>query len=44
VLSLRKDKTENEWKNMDKIWVLVRDTERFKDYVREGIADYLNKM
>ncbi len=44
VISLRKDKIEKEWKNLDKIWILVRDTDKFKSYVREGIENYLGKI
>jgi hypothetical protein len=44
ILSLEKGGEELEWKNLDKIWTLVRDTETFKDYVRQGIDDYLKKV
>jgi hypothetical protein len=43
VLSLRKDGRELEWKNLDKIWQLVRDTERFKAYVKGAIEEYLKR-
>jgi hypothetical protein len=44
VLSLHKNKSEADWKNLEKIWVLVRDKEKFKSYVREGIAGYLKRI
>jgi hypothetical protein len=44
ILSLQKEKKQVEWKNMDKIWTLVRDAEKFKIYIKEGIANYLGKV
>lgn len=44
VLSLEENGKELEWKNLDKIWTLVRDADRFKDYVRQGVDDYLRKI
>ena len=44
VLSLHKNKSETDWKNLDKIWMLVRDTAKFKSYVRECIENYLEKI
>jgi len=44
VLSLADDGAEVEWKNLDKIWQLVRDSEKFKEYVRGGIEAYLRKV
>ncbi|MBD3419268.1 MAG: hypothetical protein GF398_04030 [Chitinivibrionales bacterium] len=43
VLSLRKDGRELEWKNLDKIWQLVRDTQRFNEYVKSAIEEYAQK-
>jgi hypothetical protein len=44
ILSLAGDGTEVEWKNLDKIWQLARDSEKFKEYVRGGIEEYLKKI
>ncbi|MGD9201753.1 MAG: nitrophenyl compound nitroreductase subunit ArsF family protein [Chitinispirillia bacterium] len=44
ILSLQKENRQLNWKNMDKIWTLVRDTEKFKGYIKEGIAYYLDKV
>ncbi|MBD3322782.1 MAG: hypothetical protein GF350_16910 [Chitinivibrionales bacterium] len=44
VLSLRKEGRELEWKNLDKIWQLVRDTERFKAYVQNAIEEYNKRI
>lgn len=44
ILSLEKDGKELQWKNLDQIWILVRDPDKFKDYVRQGINDYLKKV
>jgi hypothetical protein len=43
VLSLVKDGKEIKWKNMDKIWENVRDKQRFVDYVKSGISDFLKE-
>jgi hypothetical protein len=30
-----------DWKNLDKIWVLVNDETAFKNYIRDEVKDYL---
>lgn len=44
VLSLRGEGRQIDWKNLDRIWRLVRDSEKFKGYVTEGIREYLDKV
>ncbi len=45
VLSLIEKKLELQWKNLDKIWTLVRDDEgKFKNYIHEEIKIFLNKI
>ena len=44
ILSLQKENKQLDWKNMDKIWTLVRDTKKFKSYIKEGITNYLNNV
>jgi hypothetical protein len=44
VLSLSSKGTETEWKNLDKIWELVRRTEKFKEYVSEHLQAYVDKV
>ena len=41
VLSLVKDGKETKWKNLDKIWEYVGNKQRFLDYVKAGVADFL---
>lgn len=41
VLSFQENKTEKEWKNLDKIWMLIRNETEFKDYVRKNIEEYV---
>ena len=43
ILSLVKDGKEIKWKNLDKIWELVRNKEKFIDYVKAGVADFLKE-
>ena len=43
ILSLVKDGKEIKWKNMDKIWEYVGNKERFIDYVKSGVADFLKE-
>jgi len=43
VLSLIKYGKEVKWKNMDKIWEYVRDKQKFFDYVKSGVSDYLKE-
>ncbi|MBA7654618.1 hypothetical protein ES703_62500 [subsurface metagenome] len=40
VLSKVKDGKETEYKNLDKIWILVDDETAFKDYIRDEITDF----
>lgn len=42
IVSKLTDGKEKEWKNLDKIWDLVKNPEEFKSYIREGIEEYLN--
>jgi hypothetical protein len=44
ILSLEGQAKELEWKNLDQIWALARDAEKFKSYVRKGINQYLEKI
>ncbi|MFH1199140.1 MAG: nitrophenyl compound nitroreductase subunit ArsF family protein [Candidatus Omnitrophota bacterium] len=41
ILSLVKDGKEIKWKNMDKIWEHVGNKQKFIDYVKSGVADFL---
>ncbi len=41
ILSLVKDGKEIKWKNLDKIWECVGNKQRFIDYVKSGVADFL---
>ncbi|MFH0840095.1 MAG: nitrophenyl compound nitroreductase subunit ArsF family protein [Candidatus Omnitrophota bacterium] len=43
VLSLVKDGKEVKWKNLDKIWEYVGNKQRFIDYVKAGVADFLKE-
>ena len=43
VLSLVKDGKETKWKNLDKIWEYVGNKQRFLDYVKAGVADFLKE-
>ncbi len=43
ILSLVKDGKETKWINLDKIWEYVGNKERFIDYVKSGIADFLKE-
>jgi len=43
VLSLAKDGKEVKWKNLDKIWEYVGNKQRFLDYVKAGVADFLKE-
>ena len=43
ILSLVKDGKEIKWKNMDKIWEYVGNKERFIDYVKSGVDDFLKE-
>ncbi len=44
ILSLEEKELELQWKNLDKIWTLVDDDEKFKNYVREEINIFLNQI
>jgi len=43
ILSLVKDGKEIKWKNMDKIWEYVGNKQRFIDYVKNVVADFLKE-
>lgn len=43
ILSLVKDGKEVKWKNLDKIWEYVSNKQRFLDYVKSGVADFLKE-
>jgi len=43
IFSLVKDDKEIKWKNMDKIWEYVGNKERFIDYVKSGVVDFLKE-
>jgi hypothetical protein len=43
ILSLVKDGKEIKWKNLDKIWEYVGNKERFIDYVKCEVADFLKE-
>jgi cytochrome c2 len=43
ILSLVKDGKEIKWKNLDKIWEYVGNKQRFIDYVKSGVADFLKE-
>jgi thioredoxin-related protein len=44
ILSLQYENKQIDWRNMDKIWMLVRDTEKFKMYIKKGITNYLYRV
>lgn len=41
ILSQKSGGKEKQWKNLDQVWTLLRDRERFKDYVVKEIRNYL---
>ena len=43
ILSLVKDGKETKWINLDKIWEYVGNKQRFIDYVKSGVADFLKE-
>jgi hypothetical protein len=43
IISEVKDGKEVRWKNLEKIWVLVRDDEKFDAYVKDEITDWLKE-
>lgn len=43
ILSLVIDSKEIKWKNMDKIWEYVGSKQRFIDYVKSGVEDFLKE-
>jgi hypothetical protein len=43
ILSLVKDGTQIKWVNLDKIWEYVGNKQRFVEYVKNGVADYLKE-
>jgi hypothetical protein len=44
ILSLVKDGKEMKWKNLDKIWEYVGNKERFIDYVKSNLNDFLKEI
>ncbi|MCX5709994.1 MAG: nitrophenyl compound nitroreductase subunit ArsF family protein [Candidatus Omnitrophica bacterium] len=43
ILSLVKDGKETKWQNLNKIWEYVGNNQRFIDYVKSGVADFLKE-
>ena len=43
ILSLVKDGKEIKWVNLDKIWEYVGNKEKFIDYVKAGVSDFLKE-
>ena len=43
VLSLVKNGKEIKWRNLDKIWEYAGNKQRFIDYVKSGVADFLKE-
>jgi len=43
IISEIKGKNEMKWKNMDKVWQLLRDQQKFFSYVTLGVKQYLEK-
>ncbi len=43
ILSLISDGKETKWRNLDKIWEYVGNKQRFIDYVKSGVADFLKE-
>ena len=43
ILSLVKDGKQIKWKNLDKIWEYVGNKQRFIDYVKSGVDDFLKE-
>ena len=43
ILSLVKAGKQTKWKNLDKIWEYVGNKQRFIDYVKSGVADFLKE-
>ncbi len=41
ILSNKSGGEEEEWKNLDKVWMLLRNEEKFKEYITEEIKAYL---
>lgn len=44
ILSRLRDGKEVEWKNLDKIWTLVRDKEKFITYVQTEVKQFMNPV
>jgi hypothetical protein len=44
ILSLVKDGKEVKWKNLDKIWEYVGNKQKFLDYVKAGVADFIKEI
>ncbi len=43
IVSEVKDGKEIRWKNLDKIWTLVRDDQKFEEYVTSEVQDWLKE-
>ena len=43
ILSLIEDGKETKWINLDKIWEYVGNKQRFMDYVKNAVADFLKE-
>lgn len=44
IMSLEEKKLELQWKNLNKIWELIRDDDKFKNYIRQEIKMFLNQV
>ncbi len=44
ILSLEEKKIELQWKNLDKIWELVGDDDKFKNYIHQEVKMFLNQV
>jgi hypothetical protein len=42
ILSRQNNGKETEWKNLDKIWQLVRDKDKFVEYVQTEMTEFVN--
>lgn len=44
ILSLVKDGKEVKWKNLDKVWQLLRNKDRFYEYIKTEAEKFLNEL
>lgn len=42
IVSIHKDTSESAWKNLDKIWQLVHDEQKYRQYIRDEVKACLN--